>query len=182
MCMEEFPSSRMAKLKCGHRMCGSCLKKKFRASMSDRRQMPPRCCTIEPIGTKHVEKLFDVKFKQDWNRRFRETSTAARIYCPSSRCGEWIKPENMFREEDREIARCPRCHTRVCCLCNNRAHASHECPHDEKTMRLLDAVRAGGPQRCYKCKAVLELQDGRNHIVWCVLFSLFLLGWPSLEC
>lgn len=167
--MEEFPSSRVAKLKCGHRMCTACLKKKFKSSMSDVQQMPPRCCTMEAIAPKHVDKLFDLTFKQAWNHRFHEASTASRIYCPSPRCGQWIKSENMFREDGREFALCGRCRTKVCCLCNGKAHASRECPRDERTMRFLEAVRSEGRQNCYKCKSAMELEEGRNHMVWYVI-------------
>lgn len=171
--MEDFSSSRLAKLNCGHRMCTACLKKKFKVSMSDERQMPPRCCTVVAIALKPVEKLFDASFKQAWNQKFYDVSVDRRIYCPSQRCGQWIKPEHRCRGADgREIAVCPRCHTEVCCGCNGKFHASHECPVDERTLRFLDEVR--GRQHCYKCRSEVELEEGRNHMIW------YAIGAPSL--
>jgi hypothetical protein len=122
---------------------------------------------MDAIALKHVEKLFDPGFKQAWNHNFREVSLERRIYCPSPRCGQWIKPENIFRGEDgRQIAVCGRCHTKVCCSCNNKVHASHNCPHDERTLRFLAEVR--GHQTCYKCKLEVELEEGYNHMIWYV--------------
>ncbi|CAK7209474.1 hypothetical protein SEUCBS140593_000505 [Sporothrix eucalyptigena] len=126
--------------------------------------MPPRCCTVDAIAPKHVEKLFDPNFKQAWNYRFRDVSIGRRIYCPSQRCRQWIKPENMYRgEHDRGMAVCGRCHTQVCLLCNGKFHSSRDCPRDEKLARYLDNIR--GSQNCYKCKMPVELEDGRNHII-----------------
>lgn len=167
-CMDEFPSSRLAKLNCGHRMCTPCLKKKFKASMTDDHEMPPRCCTTQAIALKHVEKLFDPGFKQEWNYRSREASMQRRIFCPSPRCGQLITGENMFRGEDgRNNAVCGRCHTRVCCSCNNKVHPSRDCP---RAKRIPADVRSR--QTCYKCKMDVEPVEGHNHIIWCVIFTL----------
>ncbi|OAA65946.1 Zinc finger, C6HC-type [Niveomyces insectorum RCEF 264] len=183
ICMEEVPPARAAKLKCGHRICARCLKNKYKQSMTDSRQMPPRCCTSEPIALKHVEKLFDDDFKQAWNNKFRRHSTRNRIYCPSTRCGEWIKPEDMFREENRETARCSRCKTKVCCLCNGKWHASRECPRDEATREFAEAMKREGNQRCYKCRATVKLQKGRNHMVCrCGAASCMICGTPWKTC
>lgn len=150
-------------------MCTTCLKNKFKASMADSHQMPPRCCTMDAISLRHVEKLFDPNFKQAWNYEFYNVSSGRRIYCPSSRCshGHWIKQEHIYRAEDgRQMATCDRCHTRVCCLCNNKLHSSRECPRDKDMQRFLAEVR--GRQNCYKCKSEVELEGGHNHMIWYV--------------
>ncbi|CAK7228123.1 hypothetical protein SBRCBS47491_006797 [Sporothrix bragantina] len=152
--------------------------------MTDERLMPPRCCTMDAIAPKHAEKLFDPNFKQAWNYRYREVSVGRRVYCPSPRCGQWIKPENRYRGEDaREKAVCSRCHTEVCCLCNGKFHGSRECRHDERLARYLEGVRGG--QNCYKCKSPVELEDGRNHIIChCGAESCMICGskWGHCDC
>ena len=170
VCMDELPSTKTAKLKCNHRMCNSCLRRSFKLSTTDPQHMPPKCCTEDVISLKHVEKLFDNNFKKTWNRKFREFSTRNRIYCPSRRCGEWIKPENIYREDDRKggrkVARCGRCKTKVCCACNGKWHASRECPQDEETNNFLEQAKQEGWQRCHRCKAMVELKEGCNHMTW----------------
>ena len=69
-CMDEFPSNKTAKLSCGHRMCHSCLKRLFRMAVNDPAHMPPRCCTADHIPLSHVEDLFDLKFKVNFNKKY----------------------------------------------------------------------------------------------------------------
>ena len=165
--MSETPSPKAAKLKCGHRMCSSCLKRSFKLSLTDPQLMPPKCCTTDYIPLKHVDRLFDNTFKKSWNKRFVEFSTRNRIYCPSKRCGEWIKPENIHRGEDgRKVGKCSTCKTRVCCMCNGKWHSSRDCPRDEETNKLLEQAQENGWQRCFKCRAMVELKEGCNHMTW----------------
>ena len=172
---DDIPRSKSAKLKCGHRMCNSCLRRIFKLSITDPQHMPPRCCTTDYIPLKHVEKLFDINFKRTWNRKFQEYSTKNRIYCPSRRCGEWIKPENIHKENGKKYGKCSRCKIKVCCLCNGKWHGTKDCPKDEETNRLLETAREAGWQRCYNCRAMVELKEGCNHMTWYVVNLIILL-------
>jgi hypothetical protein len=166
--MDEVPSRKAADLKCGHRMCNSCLKRNFKLSLTDPQSMPPKCCTTDHIPLRHVDRLFDTGFKRTWNRKYAEFSTRNRVYCPGRRCGEWIKPENIHRDaaSGRRYGRCGHCRTKVCCLCNGRWHLSRDCPRDEDTNQILEQAKREGWQRCHKCKAMVELKEGCNHMTW----------------
>ena len=165
--MEEAPGSKTAKLKCDHRMCNGCLKRSFKLSVNDPQLMPPRCCTPDHIPLKHVNSLFDPDFKKTWNRKYAEFSAKNRLYCPSKKCGEWIKPENVQRDAlGRKFAKCGRCKTKVCGICNGKWHAGVDCPKDEETNRILEQAKEEGWKRCYKCKTMVELKEGCNHMTW----------------
>lgn len=166
ICMGDVAAHKVAKLKCGHNMCNSCLERSFKLSITDPQHMPPKCCSTDHIPLKHVERIFDTSFKKTWNRKFSEYTTRNRIYCPSKKCGEWIKPGNVQRENGRKVARCGRCKTKVCPSCNSRWHSSIDCPKDEETNKLLEQARDEGWQRCYRCKAMVELKEGCNHMTW----------------
>ena len=163
---DDIPRSKSAKLKCGHRMCHPCLKRIFRLSVTDPQHMPPKCCTADHIPLKHVERLFDNAFKRKWNVKFQEYSTKNRIYCPARRCGEWIKPGSIHKEDGKKYGKCSRCKTKVCCLCNGKWHGTKDCPKDEETNRLLEAAKQAGWQRCYNCRTMVELKEGCNHMTW----------------
>ncbi|KAL9488578.1 hypothetical protein ACSS6W_000855 [Trichoderma asperelloides] len=186
ICMEDTPPSKGADLKCGHRMCNACMKRNFEMSIRDPQHMPPRCCTKAHIPLKHVDKLFDDAFKRAWNRKFAEYSTGNRVYCPSKRCGEWIKPTSFYRGEDgRRVARCGRCNTKVCPKCSSRWHSSLECPRDEETNKFLDQAKEEGWKRCYKCKSMVELKEGCNHMTCrCGAEFCMLCGtkWKGCSC
>lgn len=172
--MENKPSQRAPRLKCGHRMCHSCLKRSFELSIKDPQHMPPRCCTEDTISLKHVDALFDDAFKKLWNRKSAEYRTKNRLYCPSRRCGEWIKPSLIKRDGHRPSARCDSCNTKVCVSCNSKWHQSPDCPKDEETQKFLKQAKEEGWKRCYSCKAMVERGQGCNHMTWFVFFSLSL--------
>ncbi|KAK4214820.1 putative E3 ubiquitin-protein ligase ARI4 [Rhypophila decipiens] len=182
---DEIPIDQSAKLKCRHRMCHSCLKRIFKVSIKDPQSMPPKCCA-ENIPLRHVEKLFDGNFKQTWNKKLAEYSTRNRIYCPSPRCGEWIKPELIRKGDDgRTYAKCSKCKTKVCCLCSSRWHSSRTCPRDEDTSQFLEQAQREGWKRCHKCKAMIELKEGCNHMTCrCGYEFCYICGskWKSCEC
>ncbi|TGO23965.1 hypothetical protein BPAE_0116g00260 [Botrytis paeoniae] len=182
---DDIPKSKCAKLRCGHRMCHSCLKRIFRLSVKDPAHMPPKCCTAEHIPLKHVEKLFDVPFKKLWNKKYQEYTTKNRIYCPAKKCGEWIKPENIHKENGKKYGTCGRCKTKVCALCNGKWHGSKECPKDEETNKLLETAKQAGWQRCYSCRTMVELKEGCNHMTchctaqFCMICGL---KWKTCNC
>ncbi|KAH9897246.1 hypothetical protein F4778DRAFT_250522 [Xylariomycetidae sp. FL2044] len=167
-------------------MCEPCLKKSFRLSIKDPQQMPPKCCTSDCIPLRYVDRLFDNKFKRTWNRKFAEFSTQNRIYCPARKCGEWIKPSQIHRHRSgRKVGKCGRCDTRVCCECNNKWHDSRKCPTDEATKQILQQAKEEGWQRCFNCRAMVELKEGCNHMTcrcgseFCMICGL---KWKGCEC
>ncbi|KAH3961873.1 hypothetical protein HBH70_065470 [Parastagonospora nodorum] len=188
VCMnDELPVHKTVKLACGHRMCHSCLKRQFTLSVQDPAHMPPRCCTTEHIPLKYADRLFDDKFKILWNKKYQEYTTANRLYCPTKGCGQWIKPSRirMDRTYGRRYARCGSCSTKVCVLCNEKFHSKRECPKDDETNRLVQMAKEQGWQRCYSCKAVVELKEGCNHMT-CRCTAQFCMvcaaPWKTCNC
>lgn len=183
---DDIPHGRSAKLACGHRMCHDCLKRVFEMSVTDPAHMPPKCCTDEHIPLRHVDKLFDLKFKVLWNRKYQEYNTKNRIYCPSPRCGEWIKPSYIHRDSHgRKYAHCPRCRTKVCTHCNNKMHRSRDCPKDPEIVKLVEQAKEKGWQRCYSCNSMVELKEGCNHMT-CRCLAEFCMccgaRWKTCVC
>ena len=172
-------------------MCHDCLKRIFTMSVSDPAHMPPKCCTADHIPLKHVEKLFDTKFKIKWNRKFQEYTTKNKLYCPTKNCDTWISPRDIKvssskgSESPRKYGKCPRCKTLVCALCNCKWHSSRECPKDEETKRFAEMAKAEGWQRCYNCSATVELKEGCNHMTCrCTAEFCMICGaqWRTCEC
>ena len=182
---DDVPSHKSAKLACGHRMCHDCLKRIFEMSVKDPAHMPPKCCTDQHIPLKHVDKLFDLKFKMLWNRKYQEYHTKNRIYCPTLKCGEWIKPSHIHTSQGRKYALCPRCKTKVCTLCNNKMHRSSDCPKDPEIAKLVEQAKEKGWQRCYSCNAFVEKREGCNHMTCrCMAEFCIVCGskWKTCDC
>ncbi|EXJ95716.1 hypothetical protein A1O1_00839 [Capronia coronata CBS 617.96] len=182
---DDIPISESARLPCTHRMCNSCLKRIFSMSVKDPAHMPPRCCTDQHIDLRHVDKLFDQKFKVLWNRKFEEYKTKNRIYCPARKCGAWIKPHYITIEHGRKVGRCKQCKTRVCATCSQKMHTSRDCPKDPATKAFVEVAKREGWRRCYNCSAMVELKEGCNHMTcrctaeFCMVCGL---KWKSCDC
>ncbi|EEP77713.1 predicted protein [Uncinocarpus reesii 1704] len=160
-------------------------------SVSDPQHMPPRCCTNDHIPLKHVDKLFDTKFKNTWNRKYQEYTTKNRLYCPSRGCGEWIKPNQIYLDTGngptggRKYGKCSKCKTKVCVLCNGKMHRARDCPKDEDTKKFNDIAKDAGWKRCYNCSAMVELKEGCNHMTCrCTAEFCIICGakWKTCEC
>lgn len=161
------PVSKTFKLKCLHRMCHSCLRKRFKLSLTDpHHHMPPRCCTEDNIPPELVDMLLEPSFKKEWNEKFMEYTGRTRLICPSRRCAEPLKPENMRREGGRWQGRCGNCRTKVCGSCSGRWHPEPECPRPDEPRHFLEQAKREPWQRCYRCKTMVEIKDGRNHMIW----------------
>lgn len=149
--------------------------------------MPPTCCNAEHIPLLKVERLFDDKFKRLWNKKYQEYTTANRLYCPTRGCGEWVKPSKIRMDltYGRKYARCSRCNTKICVLCSAKFHTRRECPRDEETNRLVEMAKEKGWQRCYNCRAVVELKEGCNHMT-CRCTAQFCMvcaaPWKTCNC
>ncbi|KAI4227472.1 MAG: hypothetical protein L6R36_002373 [Xanthoria steineri] len=190
-CLSSYPVSRTAHLACNHRMCHACLRRIFTLSVSDPQHMPPKCCTADHIPLKHVERLFDLKFKKKWNLKYQEYTTKNRLYCPARGCGEWIKPANIHVDTTgganagKKYGKCGRCRTRVCVACNGRWHASRTCPRDDATKQFIEIAKKEGWQRCYNCSATVELKEGCNHMTCrCKAEFCMICGvkWKGCDC
>ncbi|KAK4193770.1 hypothetical protein QBC35DRAFT_480209 [Podospora australis] len=163
---DKRPVDKTAKLKCGHRMCHPCLERNFRLSLTDAQHMPPRCCTTDLIPFKHVEKIVDPGFKIQWEKKYPEFSNRNMICCPEERCGQWIHPEAIRRNSSngRGQAKCTHCRTKICCACHGRWHPQTSCQRDAGMTEFLEHATREGYQQCYKCRNMVELKEGCNHV------------------
>ncbi|SPO05914.1 uncharacterized protein DNG_08603 [Cephalotrichum gorgonifer] len=115
----------------------------------------------------HVEHLFDPNFKRTWERRFIENSArSGHLYCPARKCGAWIHPENIYTEYGRDRGHCSRCRTKVCGSCNQKWHSSRDCRIGEAAAQILEHPRDQVFVRCYRCKTMVELKEGCDHMIW----------------
>ncbi|KAL9631061.1 MAG: hypothetical protein Q9164_006094 [Protoblastenia rupestris] len=170
-CLSDEPISKTTHLPCGHNMCHACMRRLFTLSLTDPAHMPPRCCDpTKPIDLTKIDHLFDRSFKHKWNKKYAEFTTKNRLYCPTRHCGSWIKPRYIFLDRSsgpnggKKYGVCGTCKTKVCVTCNNKYHTSRECPKDPATQEFLRTAKEQGWQRCYNCKATVELAHGCNHM------------------
>lgn len=151
---------------CLHHYCSGCLRVLISQAQADERRMPPRCCNkaipgsiIKTVLTREEQRSF-MKSVQEFSTPWKE-----RIYCPMVNCGEFIpKPVQVDEKNPFEVF-CPKCRTRVCTTCKQRAHhVGKDCPQDWALEAVLRMGKNAGWRRCYKCRSLVELVQGCSHI------------------
>ncbi|KAI1203824.1 hypothetical protein F5X97DRAFT_329989 [Nemania serpens] len=185
-CGDRKSAKKLAKLKCGHRWCNACLERRFKVSIDDPQNMPPRCCTSDIIPLKHVDDILTNEFKRNWNEKFAKFSARGHNYCPKAKCREWIRPEDVRHHSNgRTSATCRRCKTEICGICYNKSHESRHCPTDADTAQFLKVAKQAGWKRCFNCQAMVELKEGCNHMTCrCGAQFCMICGskWKVCEC
>ncbi|KAI1176789.1 hypothetical protein F4777DRAFT_243160 [Nemania sp. FL0916] len=185
-CTRKRSPKKLAKLKCGHQWCGFCLRRLFRDAIEDPQGMPPRCCTSDIIPLEYVHGQLDDEIIRAWTEKFAASSSKGRHYCPRSKCREMIQPgDYRYHKNGRTSATCRNCHTEICGECYKKWHDSKHCPTGADTAQFLKAGKDAGWQRCFQCKAMVELKEGCNHMT-CRCGAQFCMNcgskWKACEC
>jgi hypothetical protein len=157
-------------------------------STTDESKMPPRCCT-QPIPGRIVKEVLTRDEQQVFLKAVLQYSTPweARIFCPSSSCGEFIPPRTKIDPKHPFETVCRHCRTRVCVMCKRNAHRlGADCPDDWELDAVLRMGEKSGWRRCYKCRTLVELDQGCTHMTCrCKAQFCYICGavWdPAVGC
>ncbi|KAK7528013.1 uncharacterized protein IWZ02DRAFT_142882 [Phyllosticta citriasiana] len=170
----------IARAPCGDEYCGDCLDHLFLDSTKDESLYPPRCCRT-PIPFALVRFVLDKEIAEEFMRKVPELETKDRTYCFVPTCSAWIHPDLIKHD----VGRCPKCSLETCSLCKGKAHGLGECPKDEQTLQLLQLAEENHWQRCYQCRAMIEIDTGCYHMTckcgaeWCYLCGM---RWKDCTC
>ncbi|KAK2034504.1 hypothetical protein LX32DRAFT_648445 [Colletotrichum zoysiae] len=146
---------------CEHGYCHDCIGELFEACLTGEFQFPPKCCG-EPIPTDTDHDAIPAELMKKVRDKAIELSTPNITYCRQPTCSTFIPKESM--KDD--VATCPKCRTTTCVLCKGAEHADYACKEDEAAQELLKLAETNLWQRCPKCRALVERQDGCPHMSW----------------
>ena len=158
-CTSAKPLSDLYQTPCGHFYCQKCIQNLFELSATDETLFPPRCCR-QPIPLSSIKMYLSSATVQIFEKKSIEFQTQDRTYCSQQACSSFIPKDHTTGE----LATCGECGTQTCTVCKANAH-NGDCPQDTETQQILEIARECGWQRCYKCRRVVELEVGCNHIV-----------------
>ncbi|PHH67948.1 hypothetical protein CDD82_974 [Ophiocordyceps australis] len=145
-------------LSCGHAHCTDCLRLKIHQACHDESLMPPRCCS--PLQASTIQALLEPAGQETFVKAVMEYSTPweLRIFCPNASCRHFIPHRQPLDPKAPFSATCRKCHTRVCVICRNAAHAiGKDCPADAQ-VEASPKTSGGHPscKRCYRCRSLVK--------------------------
>lgn len=157
-CGEEKDFFEVIRVPCDHEYCRGCIETLFTVSMKDESLFPPRCDKQE-ITLEWVRPFISHKLATEFETKYEELSTKNRTYCHEPTCATFIPEESI----NGDIATCPECMKTTCKMCKSPSHTG-DCPEDEALQQLIDTADTHQWQRCQQCAAMVELEQGCNHI------------------
>lgn len=162
-CFEDISNRKTALLSCRHRYCSGCFSQLVGIAVRTESTFPPKCC-LQEIPRKTMLAHLSSKDIAHFDEKALEYAVAGnRYYCASPECAKWIDVRRA-RGFDGSLE-CPHCKSTVCKMCRGAAHATNkDCPNDFGLDATLKQAERAGWQRCYSCRAVVELNTGCRHI------------------
>lgn len=119
---------------------------------------PPRCCR-QTFNMDSMRQFLTPEIISGFHLKKIEYSTETRIYCSNLICSSFLYPDNIKGDK----AECSLCLTSTCTICKGPAHVG-DCPQDGALQQVITLATGEGWRRCSKCKAMVELHLGCNHI------------------
>ncbi|KAJ6267424.1 hypothetical protein PSV08DRAFT_411876 [Bipolaris maydis] len=180
-CRGDFRLASVKKLKCGHLYCLDCIKRVvMRATVEhDLVYMPPRCCGT-PITRSLIVSSVTAEELEEFELTEKEKDTREKTYCANSDCRRFVAPTHIISGQ----ATCPRCKHKTCSTCKNNYHKD-DCPADLDLRATLDLGQKKRWQRCFSCRALVEIDWGCNHMT-CRCGAQFCyqcgIEWRGCQC
>ncbi|KAL7898113.1 hypothetical protein HDV63DRAFT_33721 [Trichoderma sp. SZMC 28014] len=180
VCNEDFPFVDTLRCPCSHDYCRGCLSNYISKALNDESIFPPRCCgkTIPLDGVNQIFIPPDILGK--YRAKELEYGSTNRLYCHLPSCSTFI-PTQFIKDE---VATCVKCRNRTCTICKGASHVG-DCPKDTETANILRIAGDNGWKRCFKCRRLVELSHGCNHI-YCKCGAQFCYTcgkrWKSCGC
>jgi hypothetical protein len=161
VCFTNFRAANLVSLPCGMRYCKQDLQGLFVRATTDETLYPPRCCG-ESIPLQLIQPELSVDELQAFREAEVEFTTTNRTYCSNVRCGKFVPPVDITDGR----AACKSCDMDTCTLCKHEYHLGGDCPDDPSILETLALADEQGWQRCYSCRAMVELEYGCNHMTY----------------
>lgn len=113
-----------------------------------------------PVPLEDVKHLLPVDLVTLFEAKAIEWETDDRTYCSQHNCSTFIQPTYIAEG----VATCLSCGNRTCTKCKAVAHDDDECPEDSAFKALSELARGEEWQRCYKCRSLVSISTGCNHM------------------
>ena len=158
VCVEDVKA--LTKLPCNHEYCSNCLQRMFTDACNYPSRYPPACCSRK-LPVDEVKEYLKPDLVELFRAKVVEYETEDRTYCSNLQCGTFIPTKAISSD----VGTCGKCKKATCTLCKYAAHKD-DCPLDYGLQQVLRLSEKMGWQRCQKCKAMVGIIDGCNHMTF----------------
>ena len=163
-CFDDVPQKKAVNLPCCHKYCLTCFSQLINTAIANEDTFPPQCC-LQEIPRSTLRLHLSSKQMADFDQKSFEyaVSIGSRYYCARPDCARWIN--TRLSQTSGGILKCSYCSFHTCGFCRGPQHTGHEeCSHDYGLDATLEEAERAGWQRCYNCRAMVELNTGCRHI------------------
>ncbi|KAH0912687.1 hypothetical protein HID58_036008 [Brassica napus] len=175
ICLEETDAGRMFSTEqCLHRHCFSCVKQYVEVKLLS--GIVPTClgegCKLE-LTLESCSKILTPRVTEMWKRKMKEDSipAAERIYCPYPNCAMLMSKSDLSSHADQsKVQECVKCRGHFCIDCKVPSHTDMSCDEYKKLHPdpLVDELKSLANdnkwRQCVKCRHMIELSHGCNHM------------------
>ncbi|KAL8825288.1 MAG: hypothetical protein Q9170_007854, partial [Blastenia crenularia] len=163
-CFDDIPNKDAISVPCRHKYCAPCFSQLISTALQNENQFPPKCC-LEEIPRGILRTHLEARELEAFDTKALEYSVAigSRYYCARPECAKWI--DTTKARSQNGTLECPHCRHYLCTFCRGPVHAAdQDCPQDFGLDATLQQAELAGWQRCYNCRAMVELNTGCRHI------------------
>lgn len=160
-CTDYYPLSDVFETDCNHLYCFGCMVEGYESATKYEDMFPVRCCMKE-IPVEKAQHIVSADLKKLYEENSTEYLTSNRLYCSDPVCSKFIRPDSINKTTN--TGACPECSKVTCSLCKQSSH-SGECPEDLNAKAVLNLAKENEWQRCYRCRTVIEISHGCNHMM-----------------
>ena len=159
ICLENHTT--FIKLQCECTFCYPCIRSFLSNILKDQSRYPWRCCEVTVERDIVAPALTDT-LAHDWDARHVQYLEHLNLIpkCAWEGCGAIITHDRMTVY----YASCHRCFRETCMVCRRESHGSQACPESAAEARELGMIETENLQRCYQCRAMVQRNQGCNHM------------------
>ncbi|GLJ26369.1 hypothetical protein SUGI_0508050 [Cryptomeria japonica] len=179
ICFEDSLPEMFEGMHCLHRFCHSCMTQYIHSRLQQKRQniyCPQDSCQ-EALTPQECRYFLPSEIFDQWSAVIVEAQIpeSEKVYCPFPNCSGLLVKEDVasLRADDILNAECPFCNRMFCVRCMVPWHAELTCSQfqnlppaerSEADLQLFKLAQDCKWQRCGKCKGMIELAFGCNHM------------------